>query len=150
MALIRTEPEKVEDYPPNIRSMMKKPSPAARTLGLKVEAFDVEGGYAELSFDAGEGLLNKWGAIQGGMVAAMLDEALAHAAGLTLSWGEICPNLETKVSFLSVARPGRLLAKGRMVKRGKQVGFVEAELRDEAGKLLATATGTVAFMAAKG
>ena len=66
------------------------------------------------------------GGIQGGNVAAMLDDAMAFAVGLNLDWGQISPTLELKVSMLAPARPGRLYAVGQVVRRGRSVGFVEA------------------------
>jgi acyl-coenzyme A thioesterase PaaI-like protein len=38
--------------------------------------------------------------------------------------------------------PGRLIGKGRVVSRTKSVAFLEAELFDEAGNLLARSTST--------
>lgn len=149
MPVTSVRAEDIDSYPPNIRAMMKKPSPAAQALGLSIEGFDAEAGIAELAFEAGETLCNKWGGLQGGMVAAMLDEALSHAAGLTLEWGQICPTLEMKVSYLEAARPGRLRARGAMVKRGRSVGFAEAVLTDAEGCTLATATGTFTFVTLK-
>jgi acyl-coenzyme A thioesterase PaaI-like protein len=38
---------------------------------------------------------------------------------------------------------GRVPPPGRVVRRGRQIGFLADELTDEAGTLLATATATV-------
>ena len=51
-------------------------------------------------------------------------------------------SLELKTSFLNPAYPGLLLAEGRCLKMGRSSCFLEAELRDETGKLLATMTST--------
>ena len=90
-----------------------------------------------------------WGGIQGGMVAAMLDDVMAFAVGLDLEWGQISPTLELKVSMLNPAKPGRLIAEGRVIKRGRSVGFIEGELFDEEGTLLATASSTATFVTLK-
>ena len=51
--------------------------------------------------------------------------------------------LELKVSFLSAARQGsEVVARGRIVKQGRSVVFLEAELRDESGQLIATSSST--------
>ena len=53
------------------------------------------------------------GGIQGGNVAAMLDDAMAFAIGLNLDWGQISPTLELKISMLAPARPGGYTLSGR-------------------------------------
>ncbi len=143
------DPSAAESYPPNIRAVLKKRSPAQEVLGLEILAVDVETGRVNIGFDATETLCNKWGGIQGGMVAAMLDDAMALAVGLTLEWGQISPTLEMKTSFLAACRPGRILAEGRVVRKGKSVAFAEAELRDEEGVLLATGSSTASFVTLK-
>lgn len=136
-------------WPPNLQSAHKKPSPTSAHLGLELLAANREAGIVEMAFEAEDKLCNKWGGIQGGMVAAMLDDALAFAIGLNLEWGQISPTLELKVSMLAPCRPGRIYAKGWVLRRGKSVGFVEGELRDAEGTLLAKASSTANFVTLK-
>jgi acyl-coenzyme A thioesterase PaaI-like protein len=51
--------------------------------------------------------------------------------------------------MLSPARPGRIYSVGRVVRRGKSVGFIEGELYDEEGRLLATGSSTANFVTLK-
>jgi uncharacterized protein (TIGR00369 family) len=118
-------------------------------LGLEILAVNQADGIVEMAFNADDKLCNKWGGIQGGNVAAMLDDAMAFAIGLNLDWGQISPTLELKVSMLAPARPGRLYAVGQVVRRGRSVGFVEGQLYDEAGQLLATGSSTANFVTLK-
>ena len=138
-----------ETCPPNVKSADKKPSPTSAHLGLDLLAVDAENGVVEMAFEASDQLCNKWGGIQGGNVAAMLDDAMAFAIGLNLDWGQISPTLEIKVSMLSPARPGRLNCVGRVLRRGRSVGFVEGELYDQEGRLLATGSSTANFVTLK-
>jgi len=46
------------------------------------------------------------------------------------------------VQFLRPALPGRLVGRGRVVRRGKQVAFLAGELLDESGTIVATAVAT--------
>jgi uncharacterized protein (TIGR00369 family) len=138
-----------EAWPPNVKSADKKPSPTSAHLGLDLLAVDKDNGIVEMAFNASDQLCNKWGGIQGGNVAAMLDDAMAFAVGLNLDWGQISPTLEIKVSMLSPARPGRLLSVGRVIRRGKSVGFIEGELYDAEGRLLATGSSTANFVTLK-
>lgn len=138
-----------ENWPPNVKAAHKKPSPTSTHLGLELLGVNRADGIVEMAFNAGDKLCNKWGGIQGGNVAAMLDDAMAFAIGLNLDWGQISPTLELKVSMLAPARPGRIYAIGQVVRRGRSVGFVEGMLYDEAGQLLATGSSTANFVTLK-
>jgi len=137
------------NWPPNIQAVFKRMAPASRYLGLEIVAADAQARTVEVAFNAGPELCNMWGGIQGGMIAAMLDDVMSLSAGLDLEWGQICPTLELKVSMLTPARPGRIIGRGRVIKRGKSVGFVEGELLDGEGHLLATASSTATFVTLK-
>lgn len=139
----------VDDWPPNVQAAHEKPSPSSAHLGLELLAVDQARGMVEMAFNAEAHLCNKWGGIQGGNVAAMLDDAMAFAIGLNLDWGQISPTLELKVSMMAPARPGRLYAIGRVVRRGRSVGFVEGELYDAEGTLLAAGSSTANFVTLK-
>ncbi|PKP77489.1 MAG: phenylacetic acid degradation protein [Alphaproteobacteria bacterium HGW-Alphaproteobacteria-3] len=137
------------DWPPNIQAVFKRMAPASRYLGLEILEADKDSRRVKVAFNAGPDLCNMWGGIQGGMVAAMLDDVMSLAVGLDLEWGQISPTLELKVSMLNAARPGRIIGTGRVIKRGKSVGFIEGELADEAGKILATGSSTATFVTLK-
>ncbi|TNE39440.1 MAG: PaaI family thioesterase [Alphaproteobacteria bacterium] len=139
----------LEAYPPNVQAILKKPSPASAALGLELTDVDVDGNRVKMVFHATDALCNKWGGIQGGMVAAMLDDAMAIAIGLSLEWGQISPTLEMKTSFISAARPGLIVAEGWVVRRGKSVAFAEAELTSEDGTLLAKGSSTASYVTLK-
>lgn len=139
----------VEKWSPNIRAAHDKPSPSSAHLGLELLAANAEAGIVEMAFNATERLCNKWGGIQGGNVAAMLDDAMAFAIGLNLDWGQISPTLELKVSMMAPARPGRIYAIGQVIRRGRSVGFVEGALYDADGKILATGSSTANFVTLK-
>ena len=141
MPIDRTQPEK---YPPNIQAVLKRRAEASAVLGQDLLDIDVEKGIARAAYDTTQTLSNRYGAIHGGMTAAIMDDIIALAAGLTIEWGQITPTLEMKVSYIAQAKPGtRILAEARTIRRGGTVIFLEADLKDETGKLLATASSTV-------
>lgn len=121
------------------------PPPAAVLLGFELINIDPQAGTIEVAFNATEQFLNPAGTIQGGLLAAMLDDTLGPALVATLSHGEWAPTTDLHVQFLSPARPGRILGRGRVVRRGGQVAFMTGDLSDEDGNLLATATATAAI-----
>jgi uncharacterized protein (TIGR00369 family) len=116
--------------------------PAAATLGWELVDVDPYAGTIEVAFAAGEHLLNPMGNVQGGFLAAMLDDTLGPALVATLGEGQFGVTLELKVNYLRPARAGRLLARGRVVHRGGSVAFLEGSLADDAGDTVATATAT--------
>jgi len=116
--------------------------PALETLGGEVLEFDKNNKSAMIRFTAGRSLCNPDGGIQGGFICGMLDAAMANAVFCLLGELAIVATLEIKVSYLEVSRQGELIARGTIIRSGKTVTFLEAELRDADGKLLATASST--------
>ena len=116
--------------------------PAAETLGWAIEDVDPVAGTVRVAFDAKPAFRNPMGNIQGGFLAAMLDDTMGPALIATLEPGEFAPTLELKINFLRPARPGRLVCTGRVVHRGGTVAFLAGELSDAEGNLLATASAT--------
>ncbi|MFC4063044.1 PaaI family thioesterase [Planomonospora corallina] len=123
------------------------PPPAAVTLGWELIAVDPEQGTIEVAFSADERFLNPAGAIQGGFLAAMLDDTLGPALAATLPDGRFAPTLDLHVQFLRPARPGRLVGRGRVVQRGSEVCFLAGELVAPNGKPVAVATATALIRA---
>ena len=141
MALDRDKPEQ---YPPNIQAILKRPAPAAVVMGQEILEVDAKAGRVRVAYDTTDQLANRYGAIHGGMTAAMLDDVISLAAGVTIEWGQITPTLEMKVSYIAQGKPGtRIIAEARTIRRGGTVMFLEADLKDEEGKLIATASSTV-------
>jgi uncharacterized protein (TIGR00369 family) len=113
----------------------------AATLGIKFKAIDADAGTFEVEFQAKPEFTNPTGKIQGGFLAAMLDDTMGPALAATLAKGEFAPTLNLNVSFERPAVAGSLSGKGRVVKRGKKVCFLSAELYQE-GQRVASATAT--------
>ena len=122
-----------------------EPPPAAALLGWKLVTVDPDAGTIEVSFTASDQFLNPAGDIQGGFLAAMLDDTLGPAVVATLGDGEWAPTTDLHVQFLRPASPGELRGHGRVVRRGTDVAFLAGELRDAGGELVATATATAAI-----
>ena len=120
-----------------------RPRPRALdTLGYELLSLDVEAGTAEAAFTVGEEFGNTVGNVQGGFLAAMLDATLGTAIVSTLQPGEVAPTVELKISYLRPARIGRMVGRGRIIKRGARVAFLTGELYDGDDRMLAAASGT--------
>ena len=115
--------------------------PADVLLGWELESVDPDSGTIEVSFTARQEFLNPAGQVQGGFLAAMLDETLGPALVATLSDGEWAPTISLNVQFLRPAKPGRLRGRGRVVRRGRDIAFLAGELAD-GNDVVATATAS--------
>jgi uncharacterized protein (TIGR00369 family) len=123
------------------------PPPAAILLGWELVAVDPAAGTIEVAFTATDQFLNPAGVIQGGLLAAMLDDTLGPALVATLGPGQFAPTADLHVQFLRPARPGRLTGRGRVVRRGKDIAFMAGELLDDSGQVVAAATATAVIRA---
>ena len=64
-------------------------------------------------------------------------------AALVMSEGRLFTStLDMTVSYLSSARLGPLIGEGTVIQLGRTIGYLQGELRDEAGTLIARATST--------
>jgi molybdopterin converting factor subunit 1 len=132
------------------RELVSKDIPApAYTELLGARPLDAEPGHVRMEYLATEQFLNPMGAVQGGFLTAMLDEAMGPAAISALPPGQGVPTLELKVSFIRPARPGRLVADARVVHMGRSVVFLESSLVTDDGTLIATATATARIVPMK-
>jgi uncharacterized protein (TIGR00369 family) len=120
----------------------RAPPPAAALLGFELLAIDPAQGTIRVRFTARPEFTNPIGVVQGGFLAAMLDDTLGPALTATLEPDQFAPTIELKVNFIAPAQPGTLVAEGRVVARGGSVAFLAGELRTEEGTLVATATAT--------
>jgi uncharacterized protein (TIGR00369 family) len=117
--------------------------PVAGLLGWELQEVDPQAGTIVVRFDGRPEFTNPLGNIQGGMLAAMLDDTMGPALVATLPPGGFAPTLEMKVTYLQPAVVGPLWGHGRVVKRGGTISFVEADLVDADGAMIARATATV-------
>ncbi len=93
---------------------------------------------------ADERFSNPVGLMQGGFVAAFADSAMGAAS---VTWAEgrkvRSANAELKISFFAPVVPGsELTCSATVVSGGSRVAFVEAEVADTGGRLLAKASST--------
>jgi uncharacterized protein (TIGR00369 family) len=120
----------------------RDPPSVAVLLGWDLVAVDPDAGTIEVSFTATDQFLNPVGDVQGGILAAMLDDTLGPALVATLEATEWAPTIDLQVQFLRPAKPGELRGHGRVVRRGKGIAFLAGELRNADGDLVATATAS--------
>ena len=115
--------------------------PTAAILGQEILEIDSAAGRVKMKFQPIDACRNPMGNVQGGIVVAMLDDAAAFAAIIKSGKRIGIPTIELKTSFFAPAKAGMpLYAEGRCLKLGKRIAFMEADLFDEEGTLLARLT----------
>ena len=123
------------------------PMPAcARLLGWDLLDFDTATGWAKVGFEARPEFLNGSGFVQGGFIAAMLDDTMGPAVLIASGGRSYVVTIGLQVQYLSAARPGRFVGEARVLQMGRSVAFIEARLSDGAGVLVATATSSARLM----
>ncbi|PJR09877.1 PaaI family thioesterase [Sinorhizobium meliloti] len=86
-------------------------------------------------------LQNRKGDIHGGVLATLLDTTLGMAARGGMEEQAASSTLSLTVNYLSPAR-GELLCNARCVRRGRSIRFVEGQVTDNRGEVVATAIAT--------
>jgi uncharacterized protein (TIGR00369 family) len=116
------------------------PPPVGRLLGLVLKA--VEPGRAVFELQADERHHNPLGTLHGGIYCDLADAAMGYAYAATLAEGETFTTVELKINFLRPVRKATLTAEARVVQAGSTVGYVECDVKDQTGKLVARAAST--------
>lgn len=114
-----------------------------------VELIDAAPGRVEIAFEASAHHLNLQGLVHGGILATLADTAMGLAVRTVLQPGRRHVTVQLGVEFLSPGRPGTIVAHGRSVKIGSQLGFAEADVTDPNGRLLAKAHSTLSVTTEK-
>jgi uncharacterized protein (TIGR00369 family) len=105
---------------------------------------EAEEGSATFVLPATEWLCSPLGKVEGGAIALVADSAIAYAVQSTIPARTSYAPLDLKMNFLRPVNPdGRdLVARGRVVHRGRSIAVASAEVADADGKRVALATGT--------
>jgi uncharacterized protein (TIGR00369 family) len=120
--------------------------PCAKLLGLKIIGVDKVTRSVRVRFEARPEFCNPAGHVQGGLLTAMLDDAMGTAVLIETDAAIYPVTISLNVTFLAPARPGPIFATATIRQLGKTIGCVEASLEDERGVELARATSNVRLM----
>ncbi|CAM5719245.1 Aromatic compound degradation protein PaaI OS=Streptomyces canus OX=58343 GN=AQI96_32305 PE=4 SV=1 [Streptomyces canus] len=117
-------------------------APISRTVDFALD--EVEPGRAVFSLTPGEEHYNPIGSMHGGVFATLLDSAAGCAVQTLLPQGMAYTSLDLTVKFLRrvTVDTGPVRAIGTVVNKGRQTALAQAQLVDEADRLLAHATSS--------
>ena len=116
------------------------PPPIGRLIGFTLKS--IEQGRAVFEMEADERHHNPMGTLHGGIYCDIADAAMGYAYAATLGDGESFTTVELKINFFRPVRKGRLIAEAKVIKTGGTLGYVECDVKDQDGKLLAKAAST--------
>jgi uncharacterized protein (TIGR00369 family) len=117
-----------------------KSSPIARQLGFVLKAIEPRRAAFEMEID--ERHHNPMGTLNGGIYCDLADAAMGYAYAATLGEGASFTTVELKINFFRPVRSGTLTAEAKIVKAGSTLAYVECDVKDQTGKLLAKAAST--------
>src|SRR5215471_17523324 len=115
-------------------------SPAGRLIGFEVP--ESGNGRALVTLHAGPQHTNPMGTLHGGILCDIADAAMGIAFASTLEPGESFTTVELKINFIRPVREAKLFAEGEVAHRGRTIGYVECDVIDENGKLVAKSNST--------
>lgn len=116
--------------------------PSAKLLGCRPLEADPERGFCRNAFAIKPEFCNPLGGLQGGIIAAMLDDTMAVGSLFKIGGAYVVPTLEIKISYLKPASGTEVIAEGWLVHAGRKIAFLEGRLFDEAGDVCARASAT--------
>ncbi len=114
--------------------------PFARFLGIELD--EVGKGTATLGLSIRRELTQNHGVVHGGAIASLIDTATAFAIISMLSPGEKVTTVDLTISYLRPLTTGRMAARAKVVRSGRRLFVVSADLLDQDGNLAATALST--------
>lgn len=123
-------------------------SPYFQLLSMRIVA--VQPGSSRLEIDVDRKHLQPFGFVHGGVFASLIDAACFWSLFHEIEDPEAsATTVDLKLNYLAPAAAGRLIAVGRRIKLGKTLGYAEASVTDETGRLLAHGTSTLMVLAGR-
>lgn len=114
--------------------------PFARLIGLHVES--VEPGCAVMSLPIRDEHKQNQGIVHGGAIASLIDSAMAFAIIPLLGENENASTIDLTIHYLRPLSEGKATAVGRVVRAGRRVIAVSAEVHDQNERLVANGVST--------
>jgi uncharacterized protein (TIGR00369 family) len=114
--------------------------PYAHLLGIELD--DVGPGVATLGLDVRKELKQNHGVIHGGAIASLIDTAMAFAIITLLTPREKVTTVDLTISYLRPLKNGRVTAKAKVVRAGRRLFVVSADVFSDDGSLASTALST--------
>ncbi|MEZ5810215.1 MAG: PaaI family thioesterase [Rhizobiaceae bacterium] len=116
--------------------------PSARWMGMELIEHDAHRMYSKLSFSPRPEMVNFGGVLQGGFLAAMLDDAMGFNCFISLKMRNSQATIDLHTHYFKAVPLGPVTVEAWVVRAGRSVAFLEAKLYDETGELAVRATSS--------
>ena len=130
-------------YLENIRQHGRNANPFFCQMGIDIVCYDA--GTAVLRMQVRPDMLNGVGWLQGGMLVALADEAIALALYTQLKEHEGIATISESTIFVKGVREGVIVAEATVIKKGRRVAFAEAEVFLDTGEKTMLSRTSAAF-----
>ena len=112
----------------------------AKMIGMKL--VEMRPNEATIEIEMRDELRQPHGLLHGGVTATLIDTAMAFAVITVLTREEKASTVDLNVHYLRPHLDGKIFCTAKVVKAGKRLLTVSAEVVNEHGKLIATALST--------
>ena len=123
---------------PIIQKALESAPPIAELIGFTIG--EVDGGRAVGTLETGPRHANPMGTLHGGILCDLADATMGMAFASTLEADESFTTMDLHINFFRPVWQTRLRSEARVVHRGKATGYIECDVQDENGKLVAKAS----------
>lgn len=120
----------IEPLAPELEASIRKrlaANPFIKFVGIRVP--QLGRGYARFVLPFKPDLANSIGLMQGGVIAALADEAVAFALYSLVKEGETFNTVEMKINFLGAVKEGDVEAVAHIAKKGRTISLGEFAVR---------------------
>jgi len=137
-----------DKYLERIQAGQKGLNPFLDFMGI--ETAELKDGYARFRMPVRPEHLQGAGKMQGGLIVALADEAIAHAMMTTLTPNEGLTTIELKSNFLAAVSSGELNATATVFKKGSSLVIGDCLVTDDKGKSICRVSATFLLLREKG
>lgn len=125
---------------PLVERVLASRPPIAKLIGFEIG--DIGQGRAVALLEAGPQHANPMDTLHGGVLCDLTDAAMGMAFASTLAPEESFTTVSLTINFFRPVWQSQLRAEARVTGRGNNIGYIECEVTDDAGKRIAKASST--------
>jgi uncharacterized protein (TIGR00369 family) len=112
----------------------------AQLLGIRFIKYDND--EITMEMDVDDRFYNPMNTLHGGVYCDIADASMGYAFFATLADDEAFTTQELHISYIKPVTSGKLIATSKVVHRGNRIGYIECELTNDDGDLVAKASST--------
>jgi uncharacterized protein (TIGR00369 family) len=114
--------------------------PFAKLIGMRLEGLAPD--EAVISIDMRDDLRQPSGVLHGGVTATLIDTAMAFAVRTRMTPQQATATIDLTVHYLRPHTAGKITCTARVVRAGKRIFTVSADVHNAEHKLIATGLST--------